>query len=150
MFENRPRRNIERFDYKIYSGSGIKIGKGRKGILVMASSVAEEMKVVRRERFLVEYDLSLLYEVIDIKEGIKEVREIVEKYEELHITLRQELEGPRYEESYPEHNDKMQCVTDWIRKAKSAIKGGKGRKVFSRKARERDGVSGKREISPKS
>ena len=67
MSKNRHRRNIERLDYKIYGESGIKIGKGRKGILVLASSVAEEMKVVRRlERFLVEYDLSILYEVIDI------------------------------------------------------------------------------------
>ena len=100
----------------------------------MASSVAEEMKVVPRlERLLVEYDLSLLYEVIDIKEGIKEVREIVEKYEELHITLRQELGGHSYEESYPEYKDKIQCVTDWIRKAKSAIKEKKEEKFFAEK-----------------
>ena len=59
MSKNRPRRNIERFDYKIYDESGIKIGNGRKCILVM------------------------------------------ERYEELHITLRQELGGPSYEESYP-------------------------------------------------
>ena len=92
MSKNRPPRNIDRVDYKIYNKTGNKIVKNRKGISIMASSVDQELKVVGRlERFMIEYDFSLLYEVVDIEEGIREVRNIVESYEELHLKLKLEL-----------------------------------------------------------
>ena len=123
MSKNRPSRNIDRFDYKIYSKTGNKVVKGRTGISAMASSVDEELRVVRRlERFLIEYNLSLLYEVGDIEEGIKEVRDIVESYEELHLRLKGELGTLSYEETHPEYEDRIKCVTYWIRSAKSEIR----------------------------
>ena len=123
MSKNRPRRNIDRVDYKIYNKTGNKIVKNRKGISIMASSVDQELKVVGRlERFMIEYDFSLLYEVVDIEEGIREVRNIVESYEELHLKLKLELGILSYEETYPEYEDRIKCVTNWIRSAKSEIR----------------------------
>ena len=134
MSKNRPRRNIDRFDYKIYSKTGNKIVKGRSGILAMASSVDKELSVVcRLERFLIEYDLRLLYEVGDIEEGIKEVCDIVESYEELHLRLKRELGTLSYEETYPEYEDRIKCVTDWIRSAKSEIRTKKEEKSLAYK-----------------
>ena len=60
MSKNRPHRNIDQFDYKIYSKTGNKVIKERTSISAMASSVDEELRVVRRlDRFLIEYMISI-------------------------------------------------------------------------------------------
>ena len=83
MSTNKPQRNIARVDYKIL------LKEYRKGISTMTTNIDTELKLVcKLDRFKSEYELSLLYEIEDIEYGIKELRSIVEKYEELHIALK--------------------------------------------------------------
>ena len=55
----------------------------------MTTNVDTELKLVcKLDRFKREYELS----IEDIEDGIKELRSIVEKYEELHTALKNRLE----------------------------------------------------------
>ena len=126
MSTNKPQRNIARVDYKIYNRTGIKLLKEyRKGISTMTTNIDTELKLVcKLDRFKSEYELSLLYEIEDIEDGIKELRSIVEKYEELHIALKNEL-------GYPDYEARIKSVTDWIRSAKFEIRNKKEKKHSS-------------------
>ena len=81
-------------------------------------------------RFKSEYELSLLYEMEDIEDGIKELFSIVKKYEELHIALKHELGSDSYAESYPDYEARIKSVTDWIRSAKFEIRNKKEKKTL--------------------
>ena len=123
MSINKPQRNIARVDYKIYNKTGNKLLKEyRKGISTMTANIDTELKLVcKLDRFKSEYELSLLYEIEDIEDGIKELRSIVEKYEELHIALKNELGSDSYAESYPDYEAGIKSVTDWIRVPSSKL-----------------------------
>ena len=134
MSKNRPQRNIARFDYKIYNKTGIKLLKEghRKGINTMAANIARELKLVcKLDRFKIEYELSLLYEIEDIEEGIKELCSIIDKYDEVHIALKNELRGDTYAESYPDYEARIKSVTDWIKSAKFEIRNKKEEKSLA-------------------
>ena len=133
MSINKPQRNIARVDYKIYNKTGIKLLKEyRKCISTMTTNIDTELKLVcKLDRFKCEYELSLLYEIEDIEDGIKELRSIVEKYEELHIALKNDLGSDSYAESYPDYEARIKSMTDWIRSAKFEIRNKKEKKHLS-------------------
>ena len=139
MSKNKPQRNIGRVDYKIYNKTGIKLlNVYRKGISTMMTNIDRELKFVcKLDRFKSEYELSLLYEVEDIEDGTKELRNIVEKYKELLIALKNELGSDSYTESYPDYEARIKSVTEWIRSAKFEIRNKKEEKSVAPRLKER-------------
>ena len=69
-----------------------------------------------------EYELSLLYDVVDVEEGIREARQLAESYEEIHVKLKQELGDEDYNENYSGYDAQISKITDWIRDAKLEIR----------------------------
>ena len=89
----------------------------------MASSIDEELKLVcKLTRFMNEYELSLLYDVVDVEEGIKEARQLAESFEEIHVMLKRELGDEDYNENYSGYDAQISKITDWIRVTKLEIK----------------------------
>ena len=120
----RSLRNSERFDYKIYSKTGEKFQTYmRKDLVDMVSSIDEELKLVcKLTRFMNEYELSLLYDVVDVAEGIREARQLAESYEEIHVKLKRELGDGDYNENYSGYDTQISKITDWIRDSKLEIR----------------------------
>ena len=93
----------------------------RKDVVAMASSIDEELKLVcKLTRFM--YELSLLYDVADVGEGMREARQLAESYEEIHVKLKRELGDEDYNENYPGYDAQISKITDWIMDAKLEIR----------------------------
>ena len=107
MSTGRPQRKISRFDYKIYNVTGLQVPKGTRKITAeMANFIDEELKIVKKlSRFHVEYELSLLYEVDDVEAGIRELKYLVESYEDVHLKLKREIGDEVYEETYTDYDE---------------------------------------------
>ena len=94
-----------RFDYRVYNQSGKKVAKDNAQINRIVEkldkdSIMERNKLIDEERkinlevsrFWKEYELDQLYEVDDIKECINELKNLVKRFENVHVDLKRELE----------------------------------------------------------
>ena len=120
-------RNTKDLDYKPYHLIGAKVLKNSE---VMERLIEEDQKIVRKfSRFYEEYELDLLFEVADIEEGIVELKDLAEKYEDVHIKLEKKLGSEEYQETYTEYAKYINGVTAWIKEARIEIKLKKSQKV---------------------
>ena len=126
----RSRRVIQRFDYKVYNKTGKKVCKAASSeLVIMGDLIEEELKIsCKIKRVLNEFELELLYDIEDIEGGIKEFRDVIESYENVHVMLRRKL-GGEYGETYEEYGSNMKKLNDWVRNAKVEIKRIKKEKV---------------------
>ena len=113
MYSGRTRSSKVDIDFKIYGTKGDKVKKQRKTLSkIMADNIELELRLVcRLDRFMVENELDMLYDVEEIEEAIKELHKIVEGYEEIHIKLKGELKDT-HTETYPEYETRINVVTD--------------------------------------
>ena len=124
---DRPQRAIQRIDYNIYNRTGKKLGRDISA--KMERLIEEDLKIVRRfNRFYEEYEISLLFEVTDLEVGIRELKELAEKYEDAHIKLEKELGEAAYKETYVDYEKHSRAVSEWIKAAKLEIKNKKALK----------------------
>ena len=131
MFK-RSLRETSRFDYKIYNKTGKKVAKyNRKEISNMANHIVDELKLVKKiDRFMIENELSLLFDVDDIEKSIHQWDQLIDSYESTHVTLKRDL-GDEYATTFGEdYDDKIEFMTGWIKGAKLAIKRIKEKKVW--------------------
>ena len=141
-------RITERFDYKVYSEKGRKIPKEsrdlervRKGFESFAKMVSQELIDSEEKlnfkfsRLIEEYELDLLFDISEIEAGISEIREAVDKYEDIQVELKREL-GERYNETYPNISEKLKPMNEWVKKAKKEIKNRKVQKLREEKEKE--------------
>ena len=126
-------RNIERIDYKIYSETGKKVAKERRELIRIERGfenlskmsvdklIDEETKVrYKFQRFLLEYQFDILFDIEDIEKGILEIKTIIESFEGIHIELNRELDT-KYLEKYPDFSEMLTNMTDWVKNAKLEI-----------------------------
>ena len=134
MSKSRNLRDLERFDYKIYSNTGKKIAKEYRALenienkfqvlstMSTANLCDEEEKVcLKIKRFIEEYNLDLLFDIQDIENAIFEFKKLIESYEEVHIELKREL-GDQHETQYVEFEEKYKSMSDWVINARLEIK----------------------------
>ena len=127
-------RERERFDYKTYNATGKKVAKENRALDKISENFrnlakmelekldVEDKRVgLKITRFTEEYDFDLLFDVEDIKAGIAEFKKLIDMYEEIHVELKRQLKD-NYEHSYPDFEDKLKTMTDWVKTAKLEIK----------------------------
>ena len=84
--------------------------------------INEEKKVcLKNNRFIDEYDFELLFDIEDVEKGISEFKILIEKYEEIHVELKRELDD-QYDVMFGDFAAKLKIMTDWVKKAKTEIK----------------------------
>ena len=131
---NRPTRNISRFDYKEYHRTGQKITKNttkfdhiveklNRDYIMARNKLKDDERKISLEiiRFWDEYNLEELFDVDDIKESIDELKNLVKKFENIHVELRTTLEEEEYNEIYPNYKNDVKRMTEWIKTARKEI-----------------------------
>ena len=134
MSKERPGRSFDRLDYKVYHKTGKRvvrqskeldrISENYKKFSIMAAEkiIDEEKKVcLKINRFIDEYDFELLFDIEDVEKGISEFKILIEKYEEIHVELKRELDD-QYDVMFGDFAAKLKIMTDWVKKAKTEIK----------------------------
>ena len=67
----------------------------------MAENIDEELKLIRKiDRFMVENELKVLFDVSDVKEAIEELKILIDSYDDLHVRLKRELGDEHYNASF--------------------------------------------------
>ena len=127
LSKSRPRRNIKPIDYKIFGSTGQKVFIERRNLSEMEKMVDTELKITRKlARFFNEYDISLLFDVSDVENGIAELKALTDEYEDVHSQLSRisrDAGDEVYKETYSEqYDEQMKAILDWIRSAKISIK----------------------------
>ena len=88
----------------------------------MANVIDDEMKIIcKKNRFMKEYGLELLFDIEDIDVGIKELRTLIEKYESIHVALKRELAN-EYAETYKDYDKNISMMIEWLKNAKMEIR----------------------------
>ena len=132
---DRRRRVQSRLDYNIYNITGKKVAKenrtlerlseGFEKLAVMATEKLEvEEKKINRKiiRFLKENDeFTSFFDVDDIEKAVVEIKWLLEKYEETHLELEEELGDDQYKKKY-ENLQVPQLASTWVKNAKLEIK----------------------------
>ena len=85
--------------------------------------VDTELKITRKlARFFNEYDISLLFDVSDVENGIAELKALTDEYEDVHSQLSRisrDAGDEVYKETYSEqYDEQMKAILDWIRSGK--------------------------------
>ena len=115
-------RKPSRFDYKIYNVKGDKVPLTVPKVSVMDQNLESEEKLrVKIKRYLIENDIDLLFDVSDIEDAISEIRSLANSFEDVHVALRREL-NDQYAVRFADYDQQINNITDWIKKAKLAIK----------------------------
>ena len=121
-------RSKERIDYKVYSRSGCKVLKFTPEQLVpepfaeMAQLVDDELKLVGKiKRFFTVNALALLIDESDIREAIGEIRALNDEYIDIHCRLKSDLKAD-YSTTYPDYDERLIEITDYITSAVQEIK----------------------------
>ena len=121
-------RSVKRFDYKIFNEQGIKVPMAQEGmseeidLSEMDTLVDSETKLsYKLRRLLEEHDLQFLFSVSDVETAISEMREAVEKFEDIHIQLKRGFGEEKYIELYPDFFARLKPKTDWIVQAKRVL-----------------------------
>ena len=99
----------------------------RRNLSEMEKMVDTELKITRKlARFFNEYDISLLFDVSDVENGIAELKALTDEYEDVHSQLSRisrDAGDEVYKETYSEqYDEQMKAILDWIRSAKISIK----------------------------
>ena len=76
------------------------------------------------KRCMAENDVDDLYDITEIEDAIKEVRSLMDSYEDVHDTIRRE-HADQYVVQFPDYDKQMSDMIGWIKNAKKAIKGKK-------------------------
>ena len=119
-------RDVNRFDYCVYDDSGDKVPLGSfpfpPEVSNMEQDLASEEKLRKKiKRYIAENDIDLLFDISDLEEAISGIDQLVSSFEDVHVTLRRQLKD-QYVVSCPNFDDQISDVTEWIKKAKLAIK----------------------------
>ena len=115
-------RKPSRFDYKIRKVKGDKVPLTVPKVSVMDQNLESEEKLrVKIKRYLIENDIDLLFDVRDIEDAISEIRSLANSFEDVHVALRREL-NDQYAVRFADYDQQINNITDWIKKAKLAIK----------------------------
>ena len=72
-------------------------------------------------RFWDEYDLEELFDIDDIKESIDELKNVVKKFENIHVEIRTTLGEEEHNEIYPNYENDVKTMTEWIKTARKEI-----------------------------
>ena len=127
MSKSRPRRANKSFDYKIFDSKGQKVFIDRRNLSEMEKIVDSELKISKKlKRFFNEYELSLLFDVKDVEDGISELKVLTNEYDDIHSKLSRtskdagdDIYGETYQAQYDET---MSEIDTWIKQAKREIK----------------------------
>ena len=121
-------RSVERFDYKKFNDQGIKVPIVHEGLSEeidlsnMDSLVDEETKLgYRLRRLLEEHELEYLFSASDVEAAISEMKESIERFEDIHIQLKRGLGEEEYIKLYPDFFARLKPKTDWIIQAKRVL-----------------------------
>ena len=120
---DRPQRNIPKFCYKEYNRTGEKLLKGSME-KISEEYIDEEIKIFRKLLiFFNEYELSLLFDIEDVESGIKEIKDLTEVYDDIHVKLKRSLGDTQYEDQYSVlYKEQMENINGWIKAAKLEIR----------------------------
>ena len=113
----RSLRSSKLLDYNIFHETGDRVYKsGREDKTVMDRKKDSEKKIASRiDRFLTQNaDLSEFFDLDEIDGSIRELRELLESYEDLHIELKSELGDQEYSETYGEYSKNVQKMEEWL------------------------------------
>ena len=115
------RKAKQRWDYKTLNNTGVKILKAKPARMTL--TVEQELKVVKKiDRFLEENDkLDLFFDADELYEAIRECREILQEYEEIHVELQNELHDD-YEGKYKYFSEIRQNLMGWVLNAKEEMR----------------------------
>ena len=107
----RSFRPKERIDYKFFNSTGKKVPKNfPKSCKNMGEAIDIELKIVSKlNRFLEEYDLSLLFDIKEIQDAVIEARNLIESYEDIHIQLKKELKE-EYMQTYKDYDSQVSIL----------------------------------------
>ena len=115
-------RTKRRIDYKIFNSTGRRVLKVSPGSAKMAQLINEELQLVGKiDRFYVVNALPLLIDESDIRKAIEDIRALNDEYVDIHIRLKTELDAD-YNDSYPDYDDHLKNITDYIAAAVAEIK----------------------------
>ena len=93
-----------------------------EGLLDMAQLIETELKLVGKiDRFFAVNALPLLIDESDIRQAIGEMRALNDEYVDIHTKLKTDLEVD-YNDSYPNYEDRLNSITDYITAAVAEIK----------------------------
>ena len=120
-------RDTKRIDYRLLHRTGEKMSKEEVGNEnsdppEMDDLIDEETRLsLKFTRLLEEYDLTVLYDISEVEQALQEVREAVEKFENIHVQLKRGL-GDRYVGLYPKFMDRLKPMTEWIVSARKDLR----------------------------
>ena len=115
-------RKLSRSDYKVYNDEGIKVPLTISKVSVMDQNLASEEKLrLKIKRYFNENDIDLLFDISDIEDAISDIRSLANCFEDVHVALRREL-NDQYAVRFVDYDQQINAITDWIKKAKLAIK----------------------------
>ena len=141
----RPTRNISRFDFRTYHRTGQKITKNNtkfdhiverlnRDYIMEGNKLKDEERKMSLEiiRFWDEYDLEELFDIDDIKESIDELKNLVKKFENIHVEIRTTLGEEEHNEIYPNYENDVKTMTEWIKTAR--------KEIYERKKRDKEAL----------
>ena len=125
LMSQRLLRSSKLLDYQIFHETGDRVYKsGREDNIVMDRKKDSEKKIASRiDRFLTQNaDLSEFFDLDEIDGSIRELRELLESYEDLHIELKGELGDQEYSETYDEYSKNVQKMEEWLKKSRTEVR----------------------------
>ena len=94
-------------------------------------------------RLLDEYDLEIMFDVLEYEAAIPEFKEAIEKFEDVHLQLKRGL-GEDYSGQYPDYFERMKPMTQWVVNAKRNLRALK--RDIERDKKESEEEDWKREV----
>ena len=132
---SKPRKGSFRFDYSVFNDKGIKVplnpspkvstmedDSASSNSKILEEDLASEKKLsLKIKRYIAENDVDLLFDISDLEDAIRGMDDLVNSFEDVHVALGSQLKD-QYAAKFPDFDKQISAVTEWIKKAKLAIK----------------------------
>ena len=121
------KRSNRRLDYKILHETGEKVYLENTSMSTSVSldgrSITGEYEakvICKIETFLEENDLTLFFDLEEVKNAIERARNILQEFEDVHVELKNELGSEEYPKRYTHYTHVRSTMMSWIKNARLA------------------------------
>ena len=136
---SKPRKGSFRFDYSVFNETGIKVPLNPPSKVsnmeddsaleqkLMVGNLEEDLASEKRlrlkiKRYISENDVDPLFDISDLENAIRGMDDLVSSFEDVHVTLGRQLKEDQYADKFPDFDKQISAVTEWIKRAKLAIR----------------------------
>ena len=120
-------RSKDRFDYKIYHESGVKVPVASGKTMDPNQVPLEELKIVDDlDHNLALYKVEDLSSEEELSEGIGVISKLGQCYRHVHVELKAHLKE-NHGVSYPKYDQKLKMITTYLKDARTKIRESKKR-----------------------